>query len=167
MVQPLAASIHWRWAPRPAVIIISLLCSGTLCCTRRAHFLSRLYTDWYDVIVKFHLLPHSIFHLLPTLYFSYPVFYCCLDIICTSGFAFNFEGGQPVNHVVHMLNCIGSTTFGPLLTCLIKTRSPISHILIFFSHEFRLVISPFLVLGIFKASKTIGYVHQEQMEQQC
>ena len=145
MVQPLAASIHWRWAPRAAVIIISLLCSGTLCCTRRAHFLSRLYTDWYDVIVKFHSLPHSIFHLLPTLYFSYPVFYCCLDIICTSGFAFNFEGGQPVNHVRHptlhnrpssmtgLFSYVKLTLFGPVFRCLvIKTRTPTSHI---YSHS--------------------------------
>ena len=141
----------------------------------RDHHLTAV--QWHSLLYTACAFPEPLVHRLvrrhcqisstSSQYFSFTQCYCCLDIICTSGFAFNFEGGQPVNHVVHMLNCIGRTTFGPLLTCLIKTRSPISHILIFFSHEFRLVISPFLVLGIFKASKTIGYVHQEQMEQQC
>ena len=106
----------------------------------RDHHLTAV--QWHSLLYTACAFPEPLVHRLvrrhcqisstSSQYFSFTQCYCCLDIICTSGFAFNFEGGQPVNHVVHMLNCIGSTTFGPLLTCLIKTRSPISHILIFF-----------------------------------
>ena len=119
----------------------------------RDHHLTAV--QWHSLLYTACTFPERLVHRLvrrhcqisstSSQYFSFTQCYCCLDIICTSGFSFSFKGGQPVNHVRHptlhnrpssmtgLFSYVKLTLFGPVFRCLvIKTRTPTSHI---YSHS--------------------------------